>query len=78
MSSITIPNVELDLFTTTIDRAVSRADQGDVAGGHDELLYGYERAVAAREGGEAWGQELVEHWERALTRFARVYRIGRA
>jgi hypothetical protein len=60
------------------DRALSHADRGDVTGGHDELLYVYERAVAARDLGETWGAELVGHWERALTRYARPYRIGRA
>jgi len=33
----------------------------DVAGGHDELLYGLERAEAAREVGEAWGKEFAGH-----------------
>jgi hypothetical protein len=73
-----IPDLELDLFTNTVDPAVSRADRGDVAGGHDELLYGLERAEAARDAAEAWGAELVGHWTRALERFAREYRIGRA
>jgi hypothetical protein len=53
----TIPDLELDLFTTTVDVAVSRANRGDVAGGHDELLYGLHRAEAARDDGEAWGPE---------------------
>jgi hypothetical protein len=51
---------------------------GLVAGGHDELLYGLQRAEAARDDGEAWGAELVAHWTRALGRFAQRYRIGRA
>jgi hypothetical protein len=55
---------------------MSGTNQSDVCGGHDELLYGLDRAQAAR--GEAWGAELAQHWERALERFAREYRIGRA
>jgi hypothetical protein len=55
-----IPDHELDLFTNTVDAAVSRANCGDVAGGHDELLHGLQRAEAARDNGEAWGPELVE------------------
>lgn len=69
------PYLELDLFTTTIDAAVSRANRGDIAGGHDELLYGLERTVAAQQDGEAWGAELVGHWNRALERYAERWRM---
>jgi hypothetical protein len=61
-----------------VDVAVSRANRGDVDGGHDELLYGLQRAEAARGDSEAWGADLVGHWQRALERYVRVYRIGRA
>jgi hypothetical protein len=57
-----IPDVELELFIATVDVAVSRANRGDVAGGHDELLYGLQRAEAALDDGEAWAAELVEQW----------------
>jgi hypothetical protein len=57
---------------------VSRIWSGDVAGGHDELLYGLQRALDARDAGEAWGEELAGHRRRALERYAREYRIGRA
>jgi hypothetical protein len=67
-----IPALELDLFVTTRDVAVSRANRGDVAGGHDELPYGLQRAEPARDDGEAWGAERVEQWERALEKYARV------
>jgi hypothetical protein len=69
-----IPAVELDLLVTTVDVAVSRANRGDLAGGHDELLYGRQCAEAARDG-EAWGPEMVGHWTRALERFARKYHL---
>jgi hypothetical protein len=72
-----IPDLELDLLTTRVDAAVSRANCGDVAGGRDELLYGRDRAEAAQEDGEAWGEEFALHSERALERFARVYGKGR-
>jgi hypothetical protein len=77
MTAAVIPDVEPDLFTTTIDRAVSRADRGDLVGGHDELLYGLQRAEAAREDGEAWGAELVGQWERTLERFKRKRSFSR-
>lgn len=38
-----IPDEELNLFANTLDAAVSRADRGNVAGGHDELLHGLAR-----------------------------------
>lgn len=73
-----VPDVELDLFTTTVDVAISRANRGDVTGGHDELLHGLQRAEAARDDGEEWGAELCERWEAALARYAERWRIGRA
>jgi hypothetical protein len=73
-----VPDLELDLFTNTVDAAVSRADRGDVAGGQDELLHGLARAEAARDDGETWGAELVGHSERALERYAERWQIGRA
>jgi hypothetical protein len=45
----------------------------DVSGGHDELMYGLQRAEAARDEGEARGQELVGQWARALDRYASLY-----
>jgi hypothetical protein len=62
-----IPDPELDLFITTVDLAVSRANRGDVCGGHDELLYGLQHAEAACDDGEAWGVELAGRWEQALS-----------
>jgi hypothetical protein len=41
-----IPDLELELFTTISDRAVSCAGRGDFAGGHGELLNGLERAAS--------------------------------
>jgi hypothetical protein len=71
-----IPDVELDVFTNTVDAAGSRANRGDVTGGHDELLHGLQRAEATRDDGEAWGEELVGQWQRALERYAETWRIG--
>ena len=39
---------------------------------------GLQRAQTARDDGEEWGAELIDQWKRALERYAKVYRIGRA
>jgi hypothetical protein len=53
MNALLIPAEELNLRVNTVDQAVSRANRGDVAGGHDESLHGLQRAEAARDvGGE--------------------------
>jgi hypothetical protein len=33
-----IPDLELNLFVTTVDVAISRANRGDVGGGQDDAL----------------------------------------
>jgi hypothetical protein len=63
---------------TSNSTSVSRANRGDLAGAHDELPYGLQRAEAARDDGEAWGAELVGRWTRALERYAERWGIGRA
>jgi hypothetical protein len=78
LASSGVSALERNLITSTIDAAVSRANRGDVAGGHDGLMHGLQRAQAARDDGEAWVAELAEQGQQALERHARVYWIGRA
>jgi hypothetical protein len=52
MNALMIPAEELNLRVNTVDQAVSRANRGDVAGGHDESLHGLQRAKAARDDGK--------------------------
>lgn len=54
-----IPDLELDLLTNTVDVAVGLACAGELARGHQELLYGLERVQAARAAGELWAEALV-------------------
>jgi hypothetical protein len=47
-----IPDEELNLLVNTVDLAVGRDNGGDAAAGYEELLYGLQRAEAARDDGE--------------------------
>jgi hypothetical protein len=64
--------IRLDLFRTTIDRAVSPTNRGEVAAGHNEFLDGLGRTETVREDYEAWNEGLARHCERALESFVRV------
>ena len=62
-----IPDEELNLLVNSVDAPISRANRGDITAGHDELLHGLQCAEAARDDGEAWGADLVGHWQPVLT-----------
>jgi len=65
-----------DLFSTRREAGfLSRA--GDPAAGYRRLLEGFRRAEAARAAGEAWGDDLVDRYVRALDAYAWRYRILR-
>src|SRR2546423_320345 len=58
MKMVAIPDEELDLLVTTVDRAISRGDRGDVAGGDGGVGFptpGGVPAALARGGREGMG-----------------------
>lgn len=72
MTSTELPDVEIDLLTTTVDLALERAGQGLPHHGYLELLYGLERARAA-VAEEEWGPGLALRWAHALAEYARPW-----
>ncbi len=63
-----------DLFCTRREAGfLGRA--GRAADGYRRLLEGFYRAEAARDAGEAWGEDLVDRYVRALDAYAWRYRL---
>ena len=61
-----IPDTELQLLLSMVERAYDLARNGDLADGHAQLVWGIQTArLCAREGAD-WANDLVERYREAI------------
>jgi hypothetical protein len=70
-----LPEVALDDYLDRVTHAVDLAATGHAHEGYDVLCQGLLRAEAAREGGEAWADELSKHYRLSLARYANRFGV---
>jgi hypothetical protein len=72
-----LPRAEVDALTRSLAEVLALAEDGQVADGYELLLWGVQRAEAARNEGGVWGDELVSCWEWALADYTVRYGLPR-
>jgi hypothetical protein len=72
-----IPRAEVDALTHSLVEVFALAEDGQVADGHELLLWGLLQAEDVRDEGVLWGDELVCCWQWAVANYACRYHLSR-
>lgn len=76
-----VPACELELLTSTVERAVEHASVGERMEGYTTLLRGLRRAqTSSAMEGEPWASELIARYHAAVHSYCESYgpRLGEA